>query len=408
MSKSTLKRRSRKAGPNWPPKPYPDFPLTPHASGRWQKKILGKTHYFGRWGRVVNGSLQRVEGDGWKEALELYKVQRDDLYAGRTPRVKKSGTGLKLKDLCNAFLSAKQRQRKAGEIAPQTFQGHRATTDLLISFFGKDRLVTDLAADDFGGLREEMANRWGPVRLSNEITRVKSVFKYGYDSRLIENEVRYGPEFKKPSAGVLRRHRAKNGEQMLEAIEIRAILGGADATLKAMVLLGVNCGFIGKDCADLPLDAVDLDGGWIDFPRPKTGIRRRCKLWDETVAALREAIEVRPKPRQDEAEGLVFVTTRGRPYLSRGQANPVSVAARKLMKEAGVHRAGVGFSTLRHVFRTIADNSRDQVAVNHVMGHADDSMAAVYRERIDDSRLVAVSDTVRGWLFGDNDKKDNG
>ena len=47
-------------------------------------------------------------------------------------------------------------------------------------------------------------------------------------------------------------------------------------TLRAMILLGVNCGFNNKDCADLPLKALDLDGGWINFPRPKTGIPRRC------------------------------------------------------------------------------------------------------------------------------------
>jgi hypothetical protein len=110
---STRKPRLRKAADR-PKKPYPDFPLSRHASWTQQKKIRGKIHYFGRWAKRVNGNLVRIEGDGWKEALEEYKVQADDLHAGRWPRVKSGG--LTVADLCNRFHKAKLRQREAGEI----------------------------------------------------------------------------------------------------------------------------------------------------------------------------------------------------------------------------------------------------------------------------------------------------
>jgi integrase len=419
--KSTKSQRPRKDADR-PKKPYPEFPLTPHPSGAWQKKIRGKIHYFGKWAKRVNGKLVRIEGDGWKEALEEYKAVADDLHAGRTPRVK--GDGLTVADLCNRFLTVKTHQRDAGEITPRMFDEYQATTDRLVASFGKTRLVDDLAADDFEALRDAMAKQWGPVRLGNEIQMARSVFKYGFEAGLIDRPVCYGPQFKKPSASVLRRHRAKNGERLLEAVELRRMLDAlagkkvetgrtneetgkpetvtlkGNPTLRAMILLGVNCGLGNHDCALLPLTALDLDAGWVNFPRPKTGIARRCPLWPETVVALREALAVRPEPRQDEARELVFVTTRGRPWLSRGIANPISVAVRNLMKAIAIHDEGIGFYTLRHVFRTIADAARDPVAIDLIMGHSDPSMGGHYRERVEDSRLRAVADHVRTWLFG--------
>jgi len=65
MSDSIPRPRPRKANRlKKPKKPYPDFPPTPHNAGVWMKKINGRIYDFGRWARLVNGVLTRVDGDG--------------------------------------------------------------------------------------------------------------------------------------------------------------------------------------------------------------------------------------------------------------------------------------------------------------------------------------------------------
>ncbi len=402
---------------NKPPKPYPNFPLSPANCGAWQKKINGHIHYFGKWGRVVDGTLTRIQEDGcWQEALKEFEAQKDDLYAGRKPRGKRAVTGpegedvgLTVKDLCNAFLTSKRRKQTAGELGSRMFQEYQETTDLLFTTFGRDRRVDDLAADDFEELRALMAKRWGPVRLSNAITRVKSVFKYALENAMIERAPRFGSEFRKPEKAVLRRHRARNGEKMFEAVELRRVLGAAPVSLKAMLLLGLNAGFGNNDVASLPLAALDLEGGWLNYPRPKTGISRRCPLWPETLTAIREVVADRPKPKDKADAGIVFLMPSGRRWVrvtDKSRTDNVSVYFTNLMQTLQLHRDGIGFYTLRHVFRTVADAARDPVAIDLIMGHTDPSMGGHYRERIDDSRLKAVAEHVRQWLWPTPKKED--
>jgi integrase len=113
----------------------------------------------------------KVENDPKGEAaLNLWLDEKDQLLAGRTPR--RTPDGLTVRDLCNHFLTVKDQQRDAGELA------------------------------------------------------------------------------------------------------------------KAMILLGINCGFGNADCGKLPLSAIDFKAGWVNFPRPKTAVERRCPLWPETITAL--------------------------------------------------------------------------------------------------------------------------
>lgn len=378
---TSISDESRSAKPS---KPYPDFPLFAHATRRWAKKIRGKLHYFGPW-HDPEGALQR------------FVDQRDDLYAGRTPRVQ--GDGLTMRDLANRFLTSKQRLLDSDELAPRTFQEYHDTCERLLDAFGKTRLVDDLTAADFEKLRADLAKNWGPVTLGNDVQRVRVVFKYAYDTELIDKPVRFGPDFKRPSKRVLRKARNAKGPRMFEAEELRALLAAANEPLGTMILLGINCGFGNHDVATLPISALDLTKGWVNYPRPKTGVSRRAPLWAETTDALKKCLQARPKPKSEAHENLVFVTKYGGSWIKENSDRPISKETTKLLKKLKIHRPGLGFYALRHTFETIGGESIDQVAVDYIMGHARDDMASVYRERISDERLIAVTNFVHQWLF---------
>jgi integrase len=99
--------------------------------------------------------------------------------------------------------------------------------------------------------------------------------------------------------------------------------------------------------------------------------------------------------------GPVFVTKDSRePGGAYNRKNLVRVFSR-LLRRLGVNgRKGLGFYTLRHTFRTVADEAKDQPAADFIMGHEVPHMSSVYRESISDERLKAVADHVRAWLFG--------
>lgn len=372
-----------------------DFPLWQRKDGRWCRKIRGRVHYF--------GTDQEAALDEWLRV-------KDYLLAGRTPPSKDNPDALTLEVLVNKYLAAKKADVDAGEYSTRTFQNVFFACERIVDHFGQRRLVADIRQDDFAGYRALLVkNEFASSTINVEIASCKAIFNWAYQVELIEAPVRFGPQFK-ASLKSARRQNGKAPAKMFEPEEIKALIGKAGAQAKAMILLGVNCGFGNTDCSALPKSALDLKSGWVTFPRPKTGVERRSALWPETLAAVRLAIANRPDPKNPEDDGHVFLTTHGNPWVrmesgkSEGKEarwqDAITVTFRALVKRVGLTQRGRGFYTLRRVFRTIADETGDWPAVNMVMGHTDPTIGGVYRQRIDDNRLKAVADHVRAWLFG--------
>ncbi|HBJ36724.1 MAG TPA: hypothetical protein DDZ51_18600 [Planctomycetaceae bacterium] len=367
-----------------PTKPYPGFPLYQQGNGYWAKKIRGKTHYFGR-----------IE-DGWEAAEDLYNRQRDDLYAGRVPR--ESDDILTVELLLNAYLDSAKTRVANDEIKQTSWDDAQKTAQIFWRFIGKSRSVESLRVLDFEEFRGHLLGRFGITTAAGHIARTKAMLKWAFDVELIDTQVRTGPNFKRPSAAHFRRHRASKPKQFYTAAEIRLLHAAASPQMKAMILLGINAAMGNRDCGELEFRHIDLESGWITYARSKTGIARRAQLWPETIEALQAVIAKRRQPADKSLRQRVLLTRCGQPWAKEeSRDSPIAKEWTKLMAKTKLP-TGRGFYALRHTFRTVADESGDQVAVRHIMGHADTSIDGQYRESIADARLAKVAEYVRSWF----------
>ena len=274
-----------------------------------------------------------------------------------------------------------------------------------------------------------LATKLGVTALLNEVNRCRVIFKFASDQRLIPRPVHFGQSFDRPSKKVQRKIRNETirltftRDELLKILDALAgkainvegqagpITVKADSQLRAMTLLGLNAGLGVTDCANLAESHIDMLAGWLDYPRVKTETPRRVPLWPETIEALQSAIAERKWPRDPADNEIVFLTRTRRRWVrtKAGKVpeenlhlNALSQAFGKLLHTLNINgRRRLNFYTLRRQFEIVAGESRDQVAVDAIMGHVDDSMAAVYRQgEISDGRLQMVVEHVRNWLFG--------
>ncbi len=371
-------------------KPYTDFPLFAHATGRWAKKIKGKLHYFGKL------------ADGWPAALAQYDKHKARLHAG-LPRLPDETDAVTIAQLCDSFYEFKRRANVAGEITARSLADYDITCKLITTHLNRAALVTELTPDDFGKLREKLAESRGPVALSNEINRIRMVMKFHNRNNPKAPAVHMGDQFSRPKAKVIRIHKAKakadRGDRTLEADQIRRLIDAADFQMKAMILLGINCGMGNNDMAELRTSDFNLDTAIIDYARPKTGIERRAHLWPETIAALKVAIAERYTPSDPAHDNLVFVTKYRNPWATGTSDNPISKSFAILLNDLGMKRKGLNFYALRHSFASRATEVGDDKAKCIVMGHVQADVEDGYVDRFPLARLKAVTDHVRAWLF---------
>ena len=171
--------------------------------------------------------------------------------------------------------------------------------------------------------------------------------------------------------------------------QIKKLLSAADLKMRAMIWLGLNCGFGCTDCSRLKWTDLDLEKGRVQLARNKTGVPRNLPLWPETIQALKKVAR---------SGQLVFYTAEGHPWIrilfktqDEGSSkytivNAVTSMFSRLLKKAKIHAPkGTGFYTLRRTAATLAARSGDPFAVQRLLGHVnlDPKQASFFRRPCD-------------------------
>jgi integrase len=205
-------------------------------------------------------------------------------------------------------------------------------------------------------------------------------------------------------------------QRVVTGEEIDQLLDRAQPAFRAMILLGINCGLGPADLGRLRWNMIDLERGYLNFPRPKTGVARVGYLWKKTRRALRRVRTLRHNRRAIERDGetsLVFLTRKNLPFYREvevhgfvdcdGQRirkllhvkvdNPLLRTFRRMVRELGFD--GLTFYRLRHSFRTFGQRARDREALDACMGHKDRGIGRVYdHEQVEWNRLRGVARVV--------------
>ncbi len=361
--------------------------LRVHAgAGQWYKQVGGKVTYFGVL-RDPDAALRNYLD--WATAAATNQAQR----------VQTKPDELTLTGGLNHFLMARQAHVTAGSLSSGQFIRYRRAVGQILDAMGRDTLFASLAPEDFARLRATIKGKSRTV--GNVIRDMRVAFKWVSDHYGVHP--RYGQAFKRPQSREVRGESRKR--ELWTPAEVRALLKHAQPNIKAMILLGLNCGFGQTDCALLPLDAISRTGH--TFSRPKTGIKRLCPFWPETWKALQARHRWRPDLRPD----LVFLSKYGKPLVRddavTNAAGDIVRAARKDAIREMFRRACVDakvhyrpFYTLRHTFRSVADAIPDPTAIRVIMGHRLPGMDDVYVHLVGDGmkRLRVVTSAVHRWL----------
>ena len=388
VAHSTIGRSARKDRKK-PKKPHKDFPLFPHATGRWAKKVRGKLEYFGPW-------------EDPQAALESWVEHKDNLLAGRKRKTAAGVKQVSIDHACDHYLDHIEEKVDKGKRSKHWYEDVRGTCTIIKETLGRPWAIEGLDSDDF----KQLADRFeltksgrpaSPVTTQGHIHRTRGLFNWLMKAQLIKSVPAYGVVFDAPSQEEIDNHRDDQPTKLYSRRDVRALLRAtkgdavADRRMHAAILLAINTGCQNVDIETLQFKHIDWRKGWYIQPRTKKAKKRRAKLWRRTIKAIDRMVGDRERGPKD----LVFVSSSGGEWRGR---NCLAKEFKPIRDATGIEAGG--FQWLRHTFITNAIQTGDRDAVKIACGHASRDITDNYVHKIFDPRQIAIAKHVEQWLLG--------
>jgi len=310
---------------------------------------------------------------------------------------KTTNGNMTLKSLCNIYLQHQQAKAASAEITIRHHADQISCLNKFMSFIGQHHKINEISTLDLQNHKRKLKRAYNSAhRINLNISIMKTMFHWARKNDVLD----YIPNIDAVSS-VKIIHKQRH---VFTSEEIHRLFDFADVQMRAMIWLGLNCGFGYTDCAELKWNDLDLVNGRVKLARKKTGVSRDLPLWPETIQSLENI----PKSGR-----LVLYTSGDKPlirttyHISKDGSSKYSninlVTSRfcKLMKKTGIRAPkGTGFYTLRRTAATVAARSGDPFAVQRLLGHANLKMATRYVQDVSEQTDRVIENSRKYVLQG--------
>jgi site-specific recombinase XerD len=363
-------------------------------------------HPKGYWVRNWPPGSNRKKTYGSDRAAAFAQCLREEAELTLGIRSSEPVAGMTVGRACDLYLAAQNRKRLDGKLKAKTLLESQRHLQTFTTALGRGTRFDLLVPADFDRVLDTIPLKKRRTR-EKLIVQVRALTKWLLAKRHLTVPPFWSDRFRQDSKSDARKHRAERqatrGSRVPTVDDIRKLFAVMYRPRhRALLLLAINGGLGAGDLAALRLNHWVRTQHALDFPRPKTGIRRIIPLWAETEAAIEEYLASNDRKKSLEAAPLelhdhIFLSREGHlisrdeiRYNDRNQpiavmriSGPDTILAR-LQAKARVK--GWSFYGLRALARQLwlGVPSSDPTLVRVLMGRA-------FQDSNDDFYLRALS-----------------